>query len=140
MHLARYKTRVALELVPLPIPLPFVLDLKGKAPANRKQQDTPAFRILFTLLRSQLCQRSNSHLVLALHLLEIVLSASKPRPAPAATAVATELPPVQEGEEEGAPSPAPAAPPADTNMDGKPFFTSLLLNLSISSCPLQSEF
>jgi len=40
-----------------------VQDLKGKAPANRTPQETTAFQIVFTLLRSQLCQRSNSHLV-----------------------------------------------------------------------------
>jgi len=62
----------------------------------------------------------------ALHLLEIVLSASKPQPAPAAPAAAPELPAVPEGEEEGAPS--PSAAPADTNMDGEPFVLSASRN------------
>jgi hypothetical protein len=97
-------------------------DLKGKAPANSKPEETPALRIVFSLLRSQLCQRSNGHLVLALHLLEIVLSASKAQPAriPAPAPVgAPELPAVPEEGEPSVPRPSSSTQPADTNMDGE---------------------
>ena len=79
---------------------------------------------MFSLLRSQLCQRSTSHLLLSLSLLEIVLEAAKPFrrfSAPAAPAAPLQLPAVPEEGEPAQPSGTASAQPtqdADTNMDG----------------------
>ncbi len=67
--------------------------------------DSPAVEIIFSLLKSQLCQRSTSHLLLALSLLELVLLAAKPQPqAPAPAPAARELPAVPEEAEPAQPN------------------------------------
>ena len=86
--------------------------------------------IIFSLLRSQLCQRSTSHLLLALSLLELVLTAAKPQPkAVVPTPASKELPAVPE---EGEPAQADTsagpsnAQDIDTPMEG--------MSLHASSC------
>ena len=82
--------------------------------------ESPAIQIIFSLLKSQLCQRSTSHLLLALSLLELVLSATRPQ-APQPPPAARELPAVPE---EGEPAQASdsvgrqAATDTDTPMEG----------------------
>lgn len=99
-----------------------IQDAKGKGRAGDAIIDSPAVEIIFSLLRSQLCQRSTSHLLLALSLLELVLTAAKPQPKASAPAPASkELPAVPE---EGEPAQADAsagpstAQDTDTPMEG----------------------
>ena len=104
-----------------------VQDPKGKSIAG-PAADVPAIQVLFGLLGSRLCLRSNSHLVLALHLLEIVMGACKPQPARPGgqpSGDSRDLPMVPENEEPG-PAPAPqgsaqaaaGAEPSDVPMEG----------------------
>ena len=100
--------------------LVLVQDPKGKAIAA-PAPDVPAIQVLFGLLGSTLCLRSNSHLILALHLLEIIMGACKQQPARPAGG-SRELPMVPENEE---PSPAPGtaqaaagAEPSNVPMEG----------------------
>lgn len=91
---------------------------KGKGRAGDAMVDSPAVEIIFSLLKSQLCQRSTSHLLLALSLLELVLTAAKPQPqAPAPAPAARELPAVpEEGEPAQADALAGPSSAQDTDM------------------------
>lgn len=86
--------------------------------------ESPAIQVIFSLLSSQLCQRSSSHLLLALSLLELVLTAIKPGPRVPEPAPSTrELPVVPEEGEPAQPNDSAGPQTAldtDTHMEGKP--------------------
>ena len=98
-------------------------DPKGKSIAA-PPADVPAIQVLFGLLGSTLCLRSNSHLILALHLLEIVMGACKPQPARPggqASGGSRDLPMVPENEEPGpAPTPETAQAAAGAELSDVP--------------------
>ena len=87
-----------------------VQDPKGKSIAQ-EQKEVSSIEVLFGLLGSTLCERSNSHLLLVLLLLDIILTAAKDKaPKPAQQPAAPrELPAVPENEESGQPASTPAA-------------------------------
>lgn len=137
-------------------------DPKGKGRASEVARETQAIEIIFGLLRSQLTQRSTSHLLLSLSLLEIVLETAKPitrSPLPRVAAArtgaaagagtsASSLPAVPEEGEPAQSSGAggnEAAQDPDTNMDGELSYPAscgshnlqrILRNVSLSQCPL----
>lgn len=97
--------------------------------------ESPAVQIIFSLLSSQLCQRSTSHLLLALSLLELVLTATKP-PAPEPAAAARELPVVPEEGEPAQPSDSAGpqiAQDTDTHMEGKLLVVPIVIQSALSS-------
>lgn len=106
-------------------------DPKGKSIAE-EQREVSSLVVLFGLLGSTLCERSNSHLLLVLALLEIILTAarekaSKPAQLPTAP---RDLPAVPENEESGQPAaatpPAPQLAAADARPQGEPLSIDLL--------------
>ena len=97
-------------------------DPKGKGRAADAEVESPGVEIIFSLLSSQLCHRSTSHLLLALSLLELVLTAAKPPSMPPPSA-SRDLAAVPEEGEPARPSTSNGPQAAqDTNMqmEGKP--------------------